>query len=190
MARYLVCVTGASGAIYGLRLISALCASGAEVHAAASPWGSRVVLEETGRDFRQWCDSTGVAAVHDPADLAAPVSSGSFRLAGTIVVPCTMATAAAIATGNVRNLVHRAGAVALKEGWPLIVVPREAPLSVPDLRNLLTLAEAGAAIIPASPGFYHHPATIEDLVDHLVGKIMDRLGIDHELFERWKGSIK
>lgn len=187
MAPYLVCITGASGAIYGLRTMRALAASGSEVHALASDWGARVVLEESGKPFAHWCAEYGVARIYEPSDMAAPVSSGSFRLAGTIIAPCSMATAAALATGNARTLVQRAGAVALKEGWPLVVLPREAPLSIPDLKNLLALAEAGAAILPAAPGFYHKPASIEDLVDHIVGKALDRLGVEHGLFKRWEG---
>ena len=146
-----------------------------------------MVLEESGKPFSHWCAEYGVAAVYEPSDMAAAVSSGSFRLAGTVIAPCTMATAAALATGNARNLAQRAGAVALKEGWPLVVVPREVPLSIPDLKNLLALAEAGAAILPASPGFYHKPASIEELVDHIVGKVLDRLGVEHVLFKRWEG---
>lgn len=185
MKRYLVCVTGASGAIYGERAIMALASSGAEVHAVASAWGSRVFLEELGKDFAARCRELGVANVYDPSDLAASISSGSFRLSGTLVAPCSMASLAAMATGNTANLVHRAGAVALKEDWPLVVMPREAPLSIPDIRNMLALAEAGAAIVPASPGFYHKPASLEELVDHIVSRALDRLGVEHELFKRW-----
>jgi 4-hydroxy-3-polyprenylbenzoate decarboxylase len=117
--------------------------------------------------------------------MAAPPSSGSWRLDGTVVVPCSMSTAGAIASGATTNLVHRAAAVALKEGRRLVIVPRETPWSLVDLRNMTALAEAGAAILPACPGFYHKPAGIDDLVDFVVGKILDRLGIEHELFERW-----
>lgn len=190
MQRYLVCMTGASGAIYGLRLLSALRSAGAELHCVVSSWAERVISEETGREFSSWASEIGEIRTYDPADLAAPLSSGSFRLSGTIIAPCSSASAAAIATGNARNLIHRAGAVALKEGWPLVILPRESPLSIPDLRNLLGLAEAGAVILPASPAFYQHPTTIEDLVDQVIGKVLDRLGIDNNLFQRWKGSSR
>lgn len=203
MPRYLVCLTGASGAIYGLRLLKALAATEAELHLVASAWGERVVLEETGRPLSAWIEElggTGAAAGgrtgaapecritrHSPDDLAAPVASGSFRLDGTAVVPCSMGTAGALASGTVRSLVHRAGAVALKEGWPLVLAPRESPLSLIDLRNLAALAEAGAAVMPASPGFYHRPATIEELVDGFVARILDRLGAPNPLRRPWQG---
>lgn len=192
MARYLVCVTGASGSIYGLRLLRALAASGAELHVVASSWGERVAAEETGRSLDAWleaiCAESGArVARHAADDLAAPVASGSFRLDGTVVAPCSMGTAGALASGLSANLVHRAGAVALKEGWPLVLVPRESPLSLVDLRNLTALAEAGAAIMPASPGFYHRPATIEELVDGFVGRVLDRLGATNPLARPWTG---
>jgi len=221
MPRYLVCLTGASGAIYGLRLLKALAATEAELHLVASAWGERVVLEETGRPLSAWLEELGGAASgtgaaqagtpgaesggqtgaapglaesrkcritrHSPDDLAAPVASGSFRLDGTAIVPCSMGTAGALASGLIQNLVHRAGAVALKEGWPLVLAPRESPLSLVDLRNLSALAEAGAAIMPASPGFYHRPATIEELVDGFVARILDRLGAPNPLRRPWQG---
>ena len=152
----------------------------------ASSWGARVFAEERDADFADRCRELGVCRVYDPSDLAASVSSGSFRLAGTLVAPCSMSSLAAMATGNARNLVHRAGAVALKEGWPLVVMPRESPLSIPDIKNMLALAQAGAAIVPARPGFYHKPAGIEELVDQIVGRALDRLGVEHELFRRWE----
>jgi len=190
MGRYLVCVTGASGAVYGLRVIRALVEGGHEAHAIVSAWGERVVLEETGRKAAHWFSEFGLPAerVHNPADLTAPPASGTFRLDGTCIAPCSMATVGALASGSARNLVQRAGAVALKEGRTLVLATRETPLSLIDLRNLATLAEAGAAILPASPGFYHRPKTIDDLVDFVAGKVLDRLGVDHELFARWTGS--
>lgn len=203
MPRYLVCLTGASGAIYGLRLLKALAQAGAELHLVASAWGERVVLEETGRPLSAWLEELRGAAPGDatpgggadrcritrysPDDLSAPVASGSFRLDGAAVVPCSMGTAGALAAGTVSNLVHRAGAVALKEGWPLVLAPRESPLSLVDLRNLTALAEAGAAIMPASPGFYHRPAAIEELVDGFVARILDRLGAPNAIGRPWKG---
>jgi 4-hydroxy-3-polyprenylbenzoate decarboxylase len=189
MANYLVCITGASGAVYGLRAMEALTAGGHEAHCIASEWGKRVIKEETGREFSDWTAEWGIPGdrVYDAADLAARPASGSFRLRGTVIAPCSMHSAGAIASGLSLNLVHRAGLVALKEGWPLVVVPRETPLSLPDLRNLTALAEAGAAIVPASPAFYHKPRHIDDLVDFVVGKVLDRLAVEHSLFTRWKG---
>ncbi len=197
MARYLVCITGASGAIYGIRLLRALCLPSAEskpheLHLVVSEWGERVVLEETGRSSESWVDELrlagGLITRHKPLDLSAPVASGSFRLDGTILAPCSMGTAGSAASGATRNLVHRAAMVALKEGWPLILVPRESPLSLIDLRNLTTLAEAGASVMPAAPGFYHRPASIEELVDGFVARIIDRLGAPNPLSKPWTGS--
>jgi 4-hydroxy-3-polyprenylbenzoate decarboxylase len=190
MGRYLVCITGASGSVYGLRVLKALITGGHEVHCVVSFWGRRVILKETGRDFPSWAAESGLPGerIYAPEDLAAPPASGSFRLEGTVIVPCSMHSAAAIASGLSLNLIHRAGLTALKEGRPLILVPRETPLSLPDLRNLTALSEAGAAIVPASPGFYHNPQNIDDLIDFIAGKILDRLGVDHALFTRWSGN--
>lgn len=189
MGKYLICLTGASGSIYGVRAMRALVEGGHEVHAAASLWGGRVAERETGRSFGEWVNDLGIPPerIYSPDDLGAPVASGSFRLDGTVVVPCSMSSIGAIASGVCLNLIHRAALACLKEGRPLILVPRETPLSLPDLRNLTALAEAGAAILPASPAFYHIPQNIEDMVDFIAGKILDRLSIGHDLYARWKG---
>lgn len=190
MGRYLVCVTGASGSIYGARTIEALRQAGHEVHVVFSVWGARVFETEMGMSVEGWRADTGVPAdrVHAPDNLAAPPSSGSWRLDGTVIVPCSMSTAGALASGATTNLVHRAAAVALKEGRPLIIVPRETPWSLVDLRNMTALAESGASILPACPAFYHHPATIDDMVNFVAGKVLDRLGVEHRLFARWSGE--
>ncbi len=187
MGRYLVCVTGASGSIYGARTIKALAAAGHEVHAVFSAWGARVFETELGSSPDAWTRTAGItlAGSYAPDDLAAPPSSGSWRLDGTVIVPCSMGTAGAIASGTATNLVHRAAAVALKEGRPLILVVRETPLSLIALRNLTALAEAGAVILPASPAFYQKPATIDELVDFVTGRILDRLGVENDLYSRW-----
>jgi 4-hydroxy-3-polyprenylbenzoate decarboxylase len=189
MDRYLLCMTGASGAIYGIRLMAAISrAPGTELHLVASSWAERVVSEETGLPLSEHIARLGSSRIvrHAPDDLAAAVSSGSFRLTATVIAPCSIATAGAIAAGVVQNLVHRAGAVALKEGWPLVLVPRESPLSLVALRVLVSLKEAGAVILPASPGFYARPATIDDLVDHVVARICDTIGIEVPDAHRWK----
>ncbi len=189
MGRYLVCVTGASGAAYAKRTVEALGALGHEVHAVFSAWGSRVFEAETGLSLEAWATGAGLrpGRLHAPDDLAAPPASGSWPLDGTVVVPCSMASLGAIASGASVNLVHRAAAVALKEGRRLVVVPRETPLSLIDLRNLTAIAEAGAAVLPACPAFYHGPSTMEDLIDFVVGKVLDRLGATGggELYRRW-----
>jgi len=211
MPRYLVCLTGASGAIYGLRLLevlaggrteahaqdSAACgaAAGTEVHLVASAWGERVVAEESGLSLREHLARIEAASGkritrHDAADLAAPPSSGSFRFDATAIVPASMGTVGALASGNVRSLVHRAGAVALKEGWPLVVAPRETPLSLVDLRNLTALAEAGAAILPLCPAFYNRPSTVDELVDGVVSRLLDRMGAHNPLAKPWTGAAK
>jgi 4-hydroxy-3-polyprenylbenzoate decarboxylase len=183
----LVCITGASGAIYGIRTIQALLESGCEVHAVASVWGERVVVKETGKPFSTWMNDFAVSQdqIYDCRDLAAPIASGSFPLDATVIVPCSMSSVGAIASGICQNVIHRAALVCLKEARPLVIVSRESPLSLIDLRNLTTLAEAGATILPASPAFYHNPATIDDLVGFVVGKILDHLHVEHRLFKRW-----
>jgi flavin prenyltransferase len=192
MPRYLVCMTGASGAIYGIRLLKSLASSegpcpGAELHLVASAWAERVVLEETGQSLASQVAALGPGRVevHDPGDLAAPISSGSFRLDGTVIVPCSMGSAGAMASGISGNLVQRAGAVALKEGWPLVLVPRESPLSLVALRSLVALKEAGATVLPASPGFYARPASVEELVDQIVARILDSLKLSMPGARRW-----
>ena len=187
MGRYLVCVTGASGSLYAVRTLRALVAARQDVHLVASVWGERVLIAETGGSSMDWATRIGIPPdrVYNAAHLESVVSSGSFRLDGTIMVPCSMSTVAALASGTAANLVHRAGAVALKEGWPLVVVPRETPLSLVDLRNLTALAEAGAAVLPACPAFYSNPKTLDDLADFIAGRILDRLGVPNELFRRW-----
>jgi 4-hydroxy-3-polyprenylbenzoate decarboxylase len=192
MPRYLVCMTGASGAIYGIRLLKSLaspegpCPS-AELHLVASEWAERVALEETGQSLGSQVAALGAGRIkiHEPGDLAAPISSGSFRLDGTVIVPCSMGSAGAIASGICTNLVQRAGAVALKEGWPLVLVPRETPLSLVALRSLVALKEAGAAVLPASPGFYARPASVEELVDQIVARILDSLNLSMPGARRW-----
>ena len=123
---------------------------------------------------------------HPNEDLSSPLASGSFRIDGTILAPCSLGTMGSIASGSCSNLIHRAGAVALKEGWPLIVVPRETPLSLVAIRSMETLKEAGAIILPASPSFYSRPGTIEDLVDSVVNRILDHLGKPMPGAARWE----
>ena len=195
MGRYLLCMTGASGAAYGLRVMALLAAPGNELGLVATEWGRRVVLEETGASLERHVEALGPEAggrieVYGPEDLAAPVSSGSFRLDGTAVVPCSMGTLGAIASGLSANLVQRAAAVALKEGWPLVLAPRETPLSLVALRNMVALREAGATILPACPGFYRKPRRVADLVDEIAYRVLDRLGAPAEGARRWGDAGK
>ena len=198
MERYLVCITGASGALYSLRLISALAAKGVIVHLTCSPWGARVMLEETGRPLGYWLGkirssggpekSPAIIKLHSPDDFSSPIASGSFRLDGTVIAPCSMGSIGSIASGTCTNLIHRAGSVALKEGWPLVLVPRETPLSLVSLKAFVALKEAGAVILPASPSFYGKPQSVEQLVDTVVNRIMDRLGVPDDRAYRWNGT--
>ncbi len=186
-------VTGASGALYARRLIDCLSAAGADVHLIVSPNGRRLLRDELGlfevsalsllgRECRQ-------VTIHPYHDVGAKLGSGSFRTEGMIVCPCSSNTLASIAAGLARNLLDRAAAVTLKEGRRLIVVPRETPMSRIDLLNALRLSEAGAIVCPASPGFYMMPRTIDDLVDMIVGRLLDLMDVPHELNTRWADRL-
>lgn len=189
MGKYLVCITGASGSVYGIRTMQALIASGHEIHGIISEWGTKVMEQETGKSLASWIPELQITKknMYNPDDLGAPPASGSFRPDGTIIVPCSMNSVGAIATGLCLNLIHRSAQVALKEGRPLLLVPRETPMSLPNLRNLCSLAEAGAAILPACPAFYHRPQSMDDLINFVVGKIFDRLSIAHNFYQLWEG---
>jgi len=192
MPRYIVGITGASGVIYGLRLLEVLLQKQTEVHLVVTNPGRIVIEHEMNWDMQgNWKANIcahlpeGNITVYDDSDIAAPIASGSFRVDGMLVIPCTMASIAALASGSARSLLERSADVMLKEKKPLLLVPRETPLSSIHLRNMLLLAEAGAHIIPAMPAFYTHPATVEDVVDFVVGKVLDALGMDHNLFKRY-----
>jgi flavin prenyltransferase len=191
-------VTGASGSVYGVRLADVLLRAGRTVHLVVSPAAAEVFDREIGRPINP--DRFDPAAFLGPAaadldlprlryhhyrDFGAGIASGSFPTAGMAVCPCSMGTAAAIAHGTGENLIHRAADVHLKERRTLVLVPRETPLGLIPLRNLTTLVEAGAVVLPAMPGFYHRPRSIHDLVDFVVGRVCDHLGVAHSLFERW-----
>lgn len=200
MVRTFVGMTGASGHLYAEVLIRRLLAAGREVDLAITGAGSKVLAHErcieTGPDgglsdvaLAEWLGPEAVSRVHvwrrDAVE--APPSSGTHLSGGTVLVPCSMGTLARVAVGFSSNLVERAADVALKEGRPLLIVPRETPLSEIHLENMLKLARLGAVILPAAPGFYHRPESLDDLVEHVVGKILDRLGIDREDAVRWRG---
>ena len=200
MAVFAVGITGGSGAPYALRLLAALTSAGHDVHVVISPAGEKVMQVESslklGRTLREK-ESTllrsiesegegkGSVRLFDPMNLAAPISSGSFPCAGMAIVPCSTGTLGRIANGISSNLIERAADVTLKERRRLVVVPRETPLSEIHLRNMLTLRQAGADILPAMPAFYHRPRNISDMVDMIVGRILDRLGVENSLFYRW-----
>ncbi len=192
--RWIVGLTGASGMRYALRLLQVLAAEVKELHVVISDAGRRVLAEEEGisvglsgeKLLQHLGISPSGAVFHSPRDIGASIASGSYRVDGMVVVPCSMGTLAAISHGMSTNLIQRAAEVMLKEHRPLIVVPRETPLSEIALRNMLRLSRAGARLLPAMPGFYHRPATIDDLVNMLVMKIVDQMGLQVDLVERWK----
>lgn len=181
--RLVVAITGASGTIYGKRLLEVLHNKKVETHLVISKAAEKVIeheLETTKGSLEKLADH-----IYDVNDLTAPILSGSFKTDGMIIIPCSMKTVAGIAHGYSDNLILRAADVTLKERRKLILVPRETPLNVIHLRNMLELSKQGVAIIPAMPAFYHKPKKIDALVDYVVGKVLDCLDIEHKLFMRW-----
>ena len=197
MKRITVAITGASGAIYALRTVRALLMCEARVDVVVSEFGWMLLRDEGGfagkqRDFAGFIRAlygvpTDHLALHPLKDLAATLASGSAPSDGMVVVPCSMKTLAGIAHGLSRNLIERAADVALKERRPLVIVPRETPMNLIQLRNLVTATEAGAIIVPAMPAFYQKPETFDDLADFIVGRVLSLLGIDHNLYPVWAG---
>lgn len=182
--RIILGITGASGTLYATSLIKALGnRDDVELHVIISEAAKKVLSLET--DLSPEALTQGATAIHAPDNIAALPASGSWLHDGMIICPCSMATLSAVATGFGHNLIHRAADVSLKERKKLILVPRETPLSSIHLQNMLTVTQAGAIVLPACPGFYHRPDSIEDITDHLAGKILDQLDIPHELFTRW-----
>lgn len=189
-----VAFTGASGTPYGLRLLEVLLSAGRTIHFSISPAAVEVMEREVGRTVKlddfQITDLfgrqvSGNLNYHHYRNFNAGIASGSFLTGGMVVCPCSMGTVAAIAHGTSENLIHRAADVHLKERRKLILVPRETPLGIVQLRNLATCAEAGAVVLPASPAFYTRPKSIDDMINFVVGRICDQLGVEHRLFERW-----
>ena len=187
-------ISGASGSRYAVRLLEVLLQAGREVHLTISPAAQQVFAAEVGQSVS--IDRFKLESLLpdvDPSGLrywshrnfSAGIASGSFRTAGMVICPCSMGTLAAISQGLSQNLIHRAADVTLKERRPLVLVPRETPLGVIQLRNMTAAADAGAVVLPAMPGFYHQPETIDDLVDFVVQRICDQLGVDVKLSQRW-----
>lgn len=186
-------ITGASGAPYGLRLLQVLAGAGTPVWLIVSAHGWRLLGEECGIDSARELESQlgklwKSVELFTDADRGARPASGSARTAGMVICPCSMATLAGVATGNSRSLIERAADVVLKERRKLVLVPREAPLSLVHLRNMVAVTEAGATVLPAAPGFYQRPKAIADLVDFVVQRIVDHLGVEAELVPRWSGK--
>lgn len=197
MKTFIVVITGASGSVYGLRLTEQLVSSGMSVTLMATKAGREIMAFETGFAMPEAAGGAAEAVarflempaggslrVVSPDDMFDAVASGSARTDGMVVCPASMGFCGSVAAGLVGNLAERAADVMLKERRPLVFVPRETPFSLVHLRNLTVLAEAGAVIVPASPGFYHRPDSLDDVVDFVVGKVLDQLGIEHHLFRR------
>ena len=191
-----VAITGASGSPYAVRLLEVLLGAGRTVHLVISPAATQVIERELGVavDLDRFkpavllggrSESVTSLHYHHFRDFSAGIASGSFLTAGMAVCPCSLGTAAAIAHGLSENLIHRAADVHLKERRKLVLVPRETPLSAIHLQNMLRLTRAGAVILPAAPGFYNKPTSIADLVDFVVARVLDQLGVDHSLVKRW-----
>ena len=202
MSRFFVGLTGASGHPYATALVRGLVAAGHSVDVSVTGAGAKVMRHELGIDpgprgerlserLADWLGAESARSVRAfPSDaIEAPPASGTALTGGAILCPCSMGTLARISAGLSSNLVERAADVALKEGRPLVLVPRETPLSQIHLENMLRLARMNAIVLPAMPGFYHRPSTIDELVAHVVGKILDRLGVEHALGARWKGEL-
>jgi flavin prenyltransferase len=190
-------ITGASGAPYAARLLEALAAADCEIGVSASSAAIEVMATELYGNARLSRDETlarllepvgDAVTVYDPNDWKAPYASGSAKVDAYVICPCSMGTLGTIASGAMQNLIHRAASVALKEGRRLVLMPRETPLSAIHLRNMLTLREAGATILFLAPGFYHGAETVENLVDFIVARALDLLGLDQALTPRWGQS--
>jgi 4-hydroxy-3-polyprenylbenzoate decarboxylase len=176
--------SGASGIIYGIRLLEVLHSINIQTFLIVSEWAKKNIEIETDKTLEYVKSLSSIN--YDNFKLDASVSSGSFLHDGMVIVPCSMKSLSSIANGYDDTLISRAASVTLKESRKLILVPRETPLSRIHLENMIKLQDAGAIILPAMPGFYHKPSTIDEIVDHLVGKILDQLKIKHDLFRRWK----
>jgi 4-hydroxy-3-polyprenylbenzoate decarboxylase len=184
--RIVVGITGASSPVLGIRTLEALGAAGVETHLVISTGAYRTIKLEADRSLDEIRASA--SEVHDARNLAAPIASGSFPTDGMVIAPCSMKAVAAVAYSFGDDLVARAADVTLKEGRPLVLVPRESPLHVGHLRNLVRAAELGAVIVPPVIGHYYRPETVADVVDQIVGKVLDQLRIEHALYERWGGA--
>jgi 4-hydroxy-3-polyprenylbenzoate decarboxylase len=185
--RLIVGITGATGAIFGVRLLEALRSQDIETHLIVSKWGAHTLAEETSLSAERVREMAAFS--YGPNDQGAAISSGSFLTSGMVIAPCSVRTLAAIATGHSDNLIHRAADVVLKERRKLVLLVRETPLSEIHLENMLKLARMGAVILPPVPAFYNHPRSIEALVDHVVMRTLDQFGIHTDLAERWGSEV-
>ena len=188
MARIIVGLTGATGAIFGIRVLEALKAADVETHLVMSKWARQTVEHETSWSYDDVCALA--SKTYSTGDMGASISSGSFLTDGMVIVPASVRTVAAIAHGVGDNLVHRAADVVLKERRKLVLVVRETPLSDIHLENMLKLSRMGVSIVPPMPAFYNHPQTLDDMVDHIVARILDQFGVPSEFAKRWTGEMR
>jgi len=185
--RLVVGITGSSGVIYGIKLLEALLKIKIETHLIISKWGQRNVQIETDKSV-EFVKSLA-SRYYNNDDMAAPISSGSFKTDGMAIVPCSMKTLSSIANGYDDNLISRAAGVCIKESRRLVIVPRETPLSKIHLQNMIMLSDIGVIVLPAMPGFYQRPKSMDDLITHIAGKIMDQFGIEHNIYRRWGEAL-
>src|SRR5215510_10953609 len=185
--RLIVGITGATGTIFGVRLLQMLQGTGIETHLVMSKWAARTLLHETPYSVEEVQQMA--SCFYNSADQGAAISSGSFVTRGMVVAPCSMRTLAAIAQGQGDNLIHRAADVVLKERRRLVLVAREAPLNDIHLENMLKLSRMGVTILPPVPAFYNHPRTIDDIVNHTVMRVLDQFGIHMDVASRWAGIM-
>lgn len=196
VSNFVIGITGASGAIYGVTLLEHLLKEGHQIYLILTPSSRLIIRDELGCEWgthfaetlkildKKYADHALIYC--DESDMTAPVASGSVLIQGMFIAPCSMKTLAGIANGISSNLIERAADVTLKEGRPLILIPREAPLNRAHLKNMLLASEIGATLLPAMPPFYNHPKSIDDLVKSIVGRALDLLGIENRLYPRWK----
>ena len=187
MKRIIVGITGATGAIFGIRMLQALKAASVESHLIISKWGLQTLEYETSFTGQQVRDLAAVN--YEQGNMGAAVSSGSFLTEGMVVAPCSVRTLAAIAHGTGEHLVHRAADVILKERRKLVLLVRETPLSEVHIDNMLKLARMGVTIMPPMPAFYNHPQSLDDMVDHIVARMLDQFGIEADFAKRWSGEM-
>lgn len=185
--RIIVGITGATGAIFGIRLLEELREVGAETHLVISGWGARTIEHETAFTVEEVRALATV--VESPRNQAARISSGSFRTDGMVIAPCSMKTLSAIAHGLAQDLIGRAADVVLKERRRLVLLARELPLNEIHIENMLRVTRAGAVVLPPVPAFYNHPQTIDDIVNHVVGRVLDQFDLESEHLERWTGQL-
>jgi 4-hydroxy-3-polyprenylbenzoate decarboxylase len=188
MRRLIIGMTGSTGAIFGVRMLEALKASEIESHLIISKWAQRTLEHETNYTVEQVRALASV--VHSPGDMGASISSGSFKTDGMVVIPCSVHTLAGISNGYGEHLVHRAADVILKERRRLVLVVREMPLSEVHLENMLKLARMGVSIVPPMPAFYNHPQTVDDVVNHIVARVLDQFDIPAPFAKRWDGHMQ